>query len=178
LRPLAPPASVDRLMTTGQAATTLLFVSVQLIEVMLLGTSDDTELLNRLAEDLLRFDIRASPNPLSEERPVQIGSSVTSTAVLLWTRSAVESRWLVREVDGARRSGPVIVGRADDVEPPSYARKSARRRAHAMARGRQRAGPRAARGPDPRDRVAHPRSRDVRGIGRCSDGPGVASSGG
>ena len=34
-----------------------------------------------------------------------------------WSRGG----WL-REVDGARRSGPVIIGRADDVEPPSYAR--------------------------------------------------------
>ena len=47
---------------------------------MLLGTSDDAELLNRLADDLLRFDIRASANQLSLERPDQIGSSVTALA--------------------------------------------------------------------------------------------------
>lgn len=94
-------------------------MSAQLIEVRLLGSPDDTELLNRLVDGLLRFDIRASSNPLSEERPVHSGSSVTSAAVVFWTRSAVESRWLVSEIDGARRSGPVIVGKADDVEPPS-----------------------------------------------------------
>ncbi len=109
-------ASADRLMTTGRDARILLFMSVQLNEVMLLGTSDDTELLTRLAHDLLRFDIRASPKPPTEKRPVQIGSSVTST-VLLWTRSAVESRWLVSEVDDFSPLTGEIANPEDLIQP-------------------------------------------------------------
>ena len=113
----------ERLMTTGGAARTLSFVSDRLVDVMLLGTSDDAELLNRLAGDLLPLGIRASVPQVRSDSPLQLGAAEGSAAVVLWTRSAVGSRWLLSEVAALRRSGPVVIALADDVEPPGDARE-------------------------------------------------------
>lgn len=87
----------------------------------MLGSSDDTELLNRLADDLRRFDINAFPNVVSTDEPAQIHLPPVAIVLVLWTRAAAGSRWLSQEVGSARQDGTVIIGRVDDVAPPPYA---------------------------------------------------------
>jgi hypothetical protein len=96
-------------------------VSVQLVEVMLLGTSDNTRLLDRLAGDLSRFEIRAFTSPLGWDRPFEHEMASSSSAdILVWTRAAAGSEGLVESVEVARKLAPVIIGVSDSVDLSPY----------------------------------------------------------
>lgn len=89
----------------------------KLVEIVLIGTSQDTRLLDRLASDLGDFALRALPKPLDATRPLEYAVAASVPAViLLWTRAAADSEWLVESAEVARKAGPVLLAVSDEVE--------------------------------------------------------------
>ena len=108
-------------MTGAPAAGTLAGVSAGLVEVMVTGTPADARVMDELAGNLGRFDLRAFPNPVEPERPMEYEAAASVPAVVvLWTRSAAASEWLTESVDVARKATRVVVAICDDVELPSW----------------------------------------------------------